>query len=384
MNQKLGGILLCMMFFGASMSVISAQLPEHTIDGRVKSFDQKLLLFPSEDVDLEGIGEVDLDIPNPKGDMVDQFMVETEYLSFDPEYPVYGLIITGPYQMAQSFVPTFPTLTRIKLLLWKHDNPTFPIQISIRENLGDDDLVSVIKSPMEIPMYEELSLVNIDFQDIPVVPGNTYYIVVQALGGGFPGPMYAWAFSEGDPYVHGEGLAGGDDTWIPAYGLDTDFVFITYGLKSDDFLDQSQTIDSGFDSFIIDETRSLGQTVCTGVSVLTKLSLKLFKNGNPNQDLLVSIRKSLKSGTLVTMHISPDELSETSEWITLDIPDIELEGSIIYIILHTETLFGTMQDSYGWSYAKPSDLFEKAWFLKDGLWYSNKNLDFCFETYGIK
>ena len=82
------------------------------------------------------------------------------------------------FELAQSFQPSLSTLTKIRLEIGKTGTPKNLI-ISIRNNLYGKDLTSKIIQPDQI---NSDFYTTIDFPDINVIPGETYYIVCRALG----------------------------------------------------------------------------------------------------------------------------------------------------------------------------------------------------------
>jgi len=136
-------------------------------------------------------------------DQLDQYQYE--------HFPVLnGLIIyyedENNYQwVAQSFTPSLPTLTRIKLWLWKEGDVTCDFIMSIRSNINGPDLVSISKPPNEIPDYENVDWIEFDFPDIDVNVEEKYYIVCKTYCGSWhPFIGYVWIFGEYTQYTRGE------------------------------------------------------------------------------------------------------------------------------------------------------------------------------------
>ena len=79
-------------------------------------------------------------------------------------------------QAAQSFIPAKNIITRAELFIGKNSTATYPLIVSIRSELIEDDLTSAMIEPDQVPT-EELDWVEIDFDDVFLIAGQTYYIV---------------------------------------------------------------------------------------------------------------------------------------------------------------------------------------------------------------
>jgi len=123
------------------------------------------------------------------GDVLDQYQEQ-----YNGDFQVYG-----DQWGAQSFTPALDTLTRVELYLYQHGAPD-NIVVSIRESLSGSDLVSVVKTPAEIP--GSVGWVEFDFSDLTVNPDNTYYVVVHTSGVSRSN-CYLWGYGSGNPYVDG-------------------------------------------------------------------------------------------------------------------------------------------------------------------------------------
>jgi hypothetical protein len=128
---------------------------------------------------------------------------------------------------AQSFKPSLPILTKVRLKVGKLGSPPGNLFVSIRSNLSGEDLVSISKPPIMFSSF--LIWYNFDFPDINVNVGDTYYIVCSTFGGNFEEHYYGWEISEDFRYWHG-------NRWYKSprepYWKDdgpTDMCFETYG-----------------------------------------------------------------------------------------------------------------------------------------------------------
>jgi len=131
--------------------------------------------------------------------------------------------------LAQSFKPTLPILTRIKLFLGQTSEAICDLIVSIREDMDGNDIVSVSISPEEIPEYPDYDWIEFDLPDISVDVGETYYIVARCNCNYFNFTYY-WLSNVEDVYPNGEHWVNNSpDLWRPSVG---DSCFETYGFGS--------------------------------------------------------------------------------------------------------------------------------------------------------
>ncbi len=103
-------------------------------------------------------------------------------------------------QVAQSFIPTKDIITRVELFIGKNSTATQPLNISIRKELTEEDLTVISIDPSVVPT-ETYDWVEIDFDDVIITSGETYYVV--ALTENITENYYAWGannISESYPY----------------------------------------------------------------------------------------------------------------------------------------------------------------------------------------
>ncbi len=136
--------------------------------------------------------------------------------------------------VAQGFIPSLETLTKVEVELFKDGNPTSPIIISIRDSLSGSDLTSVSVDGSLVSQYSKW--IEFNFPDINVIPGNEYYIVCRSSGGSIIN-YYCAVFDINNPYGAGEAWGSIDyganweliEDYYPEYP-EPDACFKTYGL----------------------------------------------------------------------------------------------------------------------------------------------------------
>ena len=138
--------------------------------------------------------------------------------------------------MAQAFIPTIATLTRVELLLYRHNDPPVDtvITVSIRDSLTGTDLTSTsIVAGIFTP---NPTWVDFNFSNIKITKGQTYYIVAKS-NCNLMTDGYAWADKFNNPYTQGDAWISSDkgSSWYKAdfqESPECDMCFKTYGIKN--------------------------------------------------------------------------------------------------------------------------------------------------------
>jgi hypothetical protein len=142
------------------------------------------------------------------------------------------------YRLAQSFVPTLPTLTRFSVYIsatfdmmggWRYPNHRFAIR---KGSLTSSDVKTFNIDSSQLPQGYSYWLTIYGFTPVTLTPGATYYIVLYGIDVGYwmGAELYWWYKSGGNAYLNGEGyvLDQPDPTWWPLFG-GGDYCFKTYG-----------------------------------------------------------------------------------------------------------------------------------------------------------
>ena len=130
--------------------------------------------------------------------------------------------------LAQSFKPSLENLSKVEVgfyvyyLPWESD---YSIDMAIKRDLHEADIAEI---SLVVEPKDTISWVAFDFPDIPVVPGETYYIVCKRYEG-----LYGcvWLFGRNDPYPNGSSYYSVDHgkNWHEIHENNPDFCFVTYG-----------------------------------------------------------------------------------------------------------------------------------------------------------
>jgi hypothetical protein len=135
-----------------------------------------------------------------------------------------GGIFLGMW-VAQSFVPSLNSLSKVELGIcsWGSGDPP-PVHLYIRDNLSGDNLAEISRSIPPLG-YSKTAWSKFDFQDLEVIPGNTYYIVCEKID---PGWGYSWKGSgSDDSYPSGSFFVSNDgNSWHTELN---DGSFVTWG-----------------------------------------------------------------------------------------------------------------------------------------------------------
>lgn len=118
--------------------------------------------------------------------------------------PIGRLVIESTIvtvQVAQSFIPTKPLLTRIEIFAVKNVTASNPLIVGVRDNLTHENLIETSLPPSSF-LSDNFSWVECNFDDIWVTPGKTYYIVTKTKN--ITDNWYAWAANNNsDAYPNG-------------------------------------------------------------------------------------------------------------------------------------------------------------------------------------
>jgi len=156
---------------------------------------------------LSGIGTTAMQITNLEDDKKDMIFLYDELDQSQTDqngFYFVGSYLTYTQRVAQTFVPQKGILTRIQLLISKSEVyvPGDPYIIGIRETINGENLAEASVDAENIPTYNA-DWIEFDFDDIYVDVGETYYIVSYSTEEEFSG-IYAWGFSNENPYPNGE------------------------------------------------------------------------------------------------------------------------------------------------------------------------------------
>ena len=138
--------------------------------------------------------------------------------------------------LAQSFIPSKTPLTKILIKINKNIVINSPLEFSIRNNLNSNEIVYTQLQSNQIPYYT--NWVEIDFEDIEVNVGATYYMVLRTNSPA--GQSYKWLDKlnmTGDPYESGKQYISVNNgfEWTPSESdssfIDSTFQTFTYKSK---------------------------------------------------------------------------------------------------------------------------------------------------------
>ena len=110
-----------------------------------------------------------------------------------------GMQMRPPYLGAQSFKPSMENLTNVQLWFFKAGTPPDDIEItvSIRDALNGTDLTAKTINADDVGITGSGTWVYFNFDDIIVIPEETYYIVCIGSDGSDQN-CYCWLFDIDD------------------------------------------------------------------------------------------------------------------------------------------------------------------------------------------
>ena len=131
-------------------------------------------------------------------------------------------LLTDGFYIAQSFEPSHNIISKIVLDLKKTGDPPLGMKLtlSIRETLDGDNLVSMEKEIDNVKMI-------FDIQDIDVVSGKMYYMIVMTNDVGTQNNGYGWYNTNENSYSRGSCWTSSNSvTWFEEEARD--MFFVTY------------------------------------------------------------------------------------------------------------------------------------------------------------
>ena len=170
---------------------------------------------------------------SPYVDELDQSMTD-----YDGSLPLGRTNIFGFYanlSIAQSFIPQKELLTRTQFLMARNASTSYPCVLAVRDNLTGENLAIISVGPNEFPVVngtpteDQLAWINFNFNDIWVIPGQTYYLVVYTAN---ITENYYWIAGNGtNIYPNGTVMLSIDDGKTWSEFTNADGCFKTYGLR---------------------------------------------------------------------------------------------------------------------------------------------------------
>jgi hypothetical protein len=207
MNQKIIAIFISILFIGTTCSALA----------KIKNCNLEDRNYNLSEHPLKNTGNIDAI------EVIDQ--QQTTDCG-------YGCPFFNNLWLAQGFIPTLVTITKVELKLFKVGTITSDIILSIRSTLTGSDLTSITIEGSQV--YEYSNWILFDFMDIDINPSEMYYIVCRTTGGSVVN-YYCCLFQINNPYSGGEvwGSLNSGSSWeiieYPGYP-DPDGCFISYGL----------------------------------------------------------------------------------------------------------------------------------------------------------
>ena len=126
-------------------------------------------------------------------------------------------------------------LTRAQFLMARNATTLKPCVLAVRDNLTHSDLANISVEPSEFPVVngtpteDKLEWIDFNFNDLWVIPGQTYYLVVYTVN---ITDNYYWISGNGtNIYLNGTVYLSLDDGKNWSEFTNADGCFKTYGLR---------------------------------------------------------------------------------------------------------------------------------------------------------
>lgn len=136
------------------------------------------------------------------------------------------------FHLAQSFIPTYPTLTKVMLLLSKSSSDA--MYESYNVEIRKDTLTSQTQTQSNLDQsYIDTgkNWIEFDFPDIDVDIGSTYYIIIHGETMTGDTGSVSWHFGYPDPYTNGAAYRNSPGGWFEYNDtIEVDFCFKTFGI----------------------------------------------------------------------------------------------------------------------------------------------------------
>jgi len=154
-----------------------------------------------------------------------------------------------------------------------------------------------------------------------------------------------------------------------------------------DQLDQSQTYWSKSWRMLTFKNFLNAQSFIPSLDTLTRVELLVAREGNPIDNLKVSIRDDLRGDDLTSGYIKKEDVKfhRNCTWVECDFPDISVEvGNTYYIVCSSDE--PDKNEAYTWA-VSTENVYPHGcrWYSPNGgiSWTKAEDIDFCFKTYGM-
>ena len=224
MNRKVLGIFACLLLFATTFSVIAAKDNEITVAHNTLNRIGDTPFFEiQEDV-------MNMNLKHPinaftlQMDLLDQESTQTDKAKKTG---------ASDEELAQSFKPTYPILTRVILRLKSLGSAEYYYYyVDIKNSLLGSALTTAHIS-RDI-LVVGTGWYEFDFPDISVTPGDTYYIVLRGVSTSSDSSSVYWWYGYPNPYADGaawyESISGWN--YLQEGVQYCDYCFQTYGAEA--------------------------------------------------------------------------------------------------------------------------------------------------------
>jgi len=267
-------------------------------------------------VNLYGIQQNKSDFEIEKSKFIDENLpVTMGYEVVDQKqekYTGYLSVFRGILK-AQSFKPTSSVISSIDVFVGREGNPGSDLVLSIRNDIYGSDLTTLPIKPGGVSL--DISWHRFDIDDLNVIPGNTYYIILKSEMGDTSN-SYMWGYGYYNIYKNGSlwySSNNGDDWWkFDRY----DFCFRTYTYSTGppDNIAPDKPSQPSPENNSIDISVPIILSVLVTDSDYDRLDVYFY---NKSDNSLIGKAENVLSGERASVIWNDLRLNKTYSWYTL-------------------------------------------------------------------
>jgi hypothetical protein len=218
------------------------------------------------------------------------------------------LYLNQHFVVAQSFIPTKNTLTKVELMLQRDEVATHPYTVSIREDLYGPD-VTTVSVPANQISSQSFNWVEFNFPDISVIPGQTYYIVSSTLD--VFENWYSWGLKIGqNVYPNGTVYVSIDHQENWEENAFADMTFKTYGM---DVTELEMSLTGGFGLTVTVQNVGLFIAENVETTITIKGGILGLIDSSFSQETSLLAANDIQSMTANPLGIGPVSITATTQ-----------------------------------------------------------------------
>jgi len=249
-------------------------------------------------------------------------------------------------ELAQSFTPTLPVLTKVILRLKSTGTPEFYYYyVDIKSSpLGSALTTAYIHRDT---LVIGTNICEFDFPDISVTPGTKYYIILRGVSDSSDSSKVWWWYGYPDPYAGGDAWYESISGWnyLQEGIVRCDFCFETYGTAENNPPNKPVcSYDSSSDELVVTATDPDGDQVRYGVDWNLDGTVDQWTGLVPS-GTQKSISCSGRKGTVGVL--SEDEYGAQSDWVSQKSKNKPINTPFLRFLENHPHLFPLLRQIFG-------------------------------------